>query len=369
MPLPNVSSPSLFAPSPYVVIPPCTRPFKPVYWVSRMKLTTPATASVPYAADAPPVTTSVRFSSDWGMTLTSIVPLYVEGTMRRPSSRISVRFPPRLRILRIDWPASVPMPLFCVASTLPRNCGSCLNASTTFPGATRSSCSEVTTVTGVGVFIPVSRSREPVTVTSSTGEAGAGAVAPELASCAAVGPATPRAVSPARNDVTKPLRCCAFIRSPPVYCVGTRHALQVRPDRASVADCARRLRLRQAFGVVRLAGPRCWTPRGPIGILARSIQRSVEPFAAARGIQGASHGLSFIPRSRLARVRSCGDCLGDDGGAGGPEAPGAGLRPPLPARVPPDLYGRAARQRHLAHQGRSQAARDIQRVRRAAGQG
>src|SRR3546814_12358022 len=46
--------------SPYSEIPAWTEPFNPSNSVSRMKFTTPATASEPYAADAPPVTTSTR---------------------------------------------------------------------------------------------------------------------------------------------------------------------------------------------------------------------------------------------------------------------------------------------------------------------
>jgi hypothetical protein len=47
---------------------------RPVRFSFRMKLTTPATASDPYAADAPPVTTSMRSTSVLGIMLVSTVP-------------------------------------------------------------------------------------------------------------------------------------------------------------------------------------------------------------------------------------------------------------------------------------------------------
>ena len=61
------------------------------------KLTTPATASAPYTAEAPPVTRSTRSSSDTGTLLVSTTPPSVAGTMRLPLNSTSVRLLPMPR--------------------------------------------------------------------------------------------------------------------------------------------------------------------------------------------------------------------------------------------------------------------------------
>ena len=62
-----------------------------------MKLTTPPTASEPYEAEAPPVTTSTRWTSSCGKRLMSGTPVMLAGTTRWPSSSVRVRMVPRPR--------------------------------------------------------------------------------------------------------------------------------------------------------------------------------------------------------------------------------------------------------------------------------
>ena len=79
-----------------------------------MKLTTPATASAPYVADAPPVSTSTRSTMAAGIWLMSGLEALVmppPGCMRRPLISTRVRNEPRPRKLTeavpsalIDWP-------------------------------------------------------------------------------------------------------------------------------------------------------------------------------------------------------------------------------------------------------------------------
>src|SRR6185312_11151931 len=73
------------------------RPLKPVNVLSITKLTTPATASEPQAADAPPVTTSTRWTTALGRVVMSTPPVRLEFTTRWPSNRTRVRLMPRLR--------------------------------------------------------------------------------------------------------------------------------------------------------------------------------------------------------------------------------------------------------------------------------
>ena len=70
-----------------------------------MKLTTPATASEPQAAEAPPVTTSTRWTTALGKVVMSTPPVRLEFTMRWPSNRTRVRLMPRLRRLSRFAPA------------------------------------------------------------------------------------------------------------------------------------------------------------------------------------------------------------------------------------------------------------------------
>ena len=58
-------------------MPPWTLALKPVNFLSMMKLTTPAIASEPQEAEAPPVTTSTRWIRSCGSSLTSVMPVHV----------------------------------------------------------------------------------------------------------------------------------------------------------------------------------------------------------------------------------------------------------------------------------------------------
>src|SRR5690606_34695640 len=110
---------------------------KPVYCLSRRKLTTPDTASEPYAEEAPPVTISTLLISACGKVLMSTVPLDIEPTERRPSNNTSVRVLPSERRLTELTPAR---PLLCSRLVvggvlLPAILGSSLTKSARFAGA------------------------------------------------------------------------------------------------------------------------------------------------------------------------------------------------------------------------------------------
>src|SRR5699024_4225602 len=92
--------------SPYLDWPPWTKPLIPVYVVSSLKLMTPATASDPYTAEAPPVTTSMPLMRPCGNVLRSTSPEVVEPTTRCPFSMISVRSEPRALRLAVLSPLS-----------------------------------------------------------------------------------------------------------------------------------------------------------------------------------------------------------------------------------------------------------------------
>src|SRR3569833_1811329 len=79
-----------------------------------MKFVTPATASEPYAAEAPPVTTPTFETSPCGSRLKSVLPAMLLGTTRRPSSSTRLRFVPRLRRLRkLPGPRVLRPPIDC----------------------------------------------------------------------------------------------------------------------------------------------------------------------------------------------------------------------------------------------------------------
>ena len=84
-----------------------------------MKLVTPAIASEPYTADAPPVTISTRSSKGEGTWLISAVEIPdVPGPRRLPSMRTKLRFAPKPRRLIDDVPlAPLDTLEFCPAVT------------------------------------------------------------------------------------------------------------------------------------------------------------------------------------------------------------------------------------------------------------
>ena len=91
-----------------------------------MKLTTPPIASDPYAADAPPVSTSTRSTIAAGIWFRSgaadavVTPPY---GMRRPSTSTSVRGEPRPRRLTVAVPVA---PFETLAFCAAKACGSWL---------------------------------------------------------------------------------------------------------------------------------------------------------------------------------------------------------------------------------------------------
>ena len=126
---------------------------KPLKFLLRTKLTTPATASEPQAAEAPPVTTSTRWMTAEGRVVMSTPPVMLEATTRWLSNRIRVLVVPRLRRLRSFAPAvpGTPPPLLAPyedggAVTW----GSSRTASVMLAKASFSSWAAPTTVTGVG---------------------------------------------------------------------------------------------------------------------------------------------------------------------------------------------------------------------------
>ena len=103
---------------------------KPTNFLSVMKFTTPATASEPQEAEAPPVTTSTRWISIWGNSLMSGTPVTLAGMKRWPSSRVRVRVVPRPNMLneaRPLVPPEVPFTPFCWPVE-PSSEGSCTTA-------------------------------------------------------------------------------------------------------------------------------------------------------------------------------------------------------------------------------------------------
>ncbi len=156
------------APSAYLEMPALKSYLKPSNFLSSTKFTTPATASEPYTAEAPPVTTSTRVISIWGRTSTSVVPFWLDGATRLPSSRIRVRCAPRARRFSV-LPELLEPPLFCERGVEPpMKSGSLFKASGISVGVVADSCSAVTTVNGVGDRLMSEMTREPVTVTAST---------------------------------------------------------------------------------------------------------------------------------------------------------------------------------------------------------
>ena len=69
-----------------------------------MKFTTPATASAPYTAEAPPVMTSTLSIIADGMVLMSTTSAALAGWVRRPSTSTRLRLVPRPRRLAVEMP-------------------------------------------------------------------------------------------------------------------------------------------------------------------------------------------------------------------------------------------------------------------------
>ncbi len=136
----------------------------------RTKLTTPASASAPYTADAPPVIVSTRSMAAEGIVFKSTISAAFAGCARRPSTSTSVRFAPIPRRFTLAIPSDAVGPLACPESNcVPSgtNCGiwfSTLSMLSVLEFSSRS-------VSIVTIGLAASRSRrtmrEPVTVISS----------------------------------------------------------------------------------------------------------------------------------------------------------------------------------------------------------
>ncbi len=130
-----------------------------------MKLTTPAIASEPYTAEAPPVTTSTRSISAGGMLFRSTTPSVLAPTMRRPLTSTRVREGPRPRRSTV----AVPVPgLLLDAPNVPTTCGRVSSTCSTSSDADWRSSSVPTTLTGLLEVRSARGMREPVTVMVST---------------------------------------------------------------------------------------------------------------------------------------------------------------------------------------------------------
>ena len=163
-------------------MPPWTLALKPVNFLSVMKLTTPPTASEPYDAEAPPVTTSTRLISSCGNWLTSVTPVTLAPTTRWPSSRVRVRIGPRPRRLSElrPWMPLLVLLVLVVRPVLPCSAGSSAMVLNTFGWAFLVRSAALSVVVGVGWVKPREAMREPDTVTTVSGvppAAGASGVA------------------------------------------------------------------------------------------------------------------------------------------------------------------------------------------------
>jgi hypothetical protein len=132
-----------------------------------MKLTTPATASAPYTADAPPVSTSTRSINAAGIWFKSgdaaAFCVGSPGIRRRLFTSTSVRCEPRLRRLTLAVPVE---PFERLPPKSAKACGRLLIRSSTRVTPSILTCSAPTAVTGLTLVRLGCGMREPVTTTS-----------------------------------------------------------------------------------------------------------------------------------------------------------------------------------------------------------
>src|SRR5690606_39595451 len=132
-----------------------------------MKLTTPATASAPYTAEAPPVSTSTRSINAAGIWLRSgdAAPFCVgsPGIRRRLLTSTRVRCDSRLRRLTVAAPVA---PFDRLPPKSANACGRLLMRSSTRVTPSILTVSELTAVTGLMLVRLGWAMREPVTMTS-----------------------------------------------------------------------------------------------------------------------------------------------------------------------------------------------------------
>ena len=112
-------------------MPPSSVAFTPSRLSSKRKFTTPATASDPYAAEAPPVTMSTPSMSACGMAFVSTGPSRIPETKRLPSTSVSVRCAPRPRRSSMFLPALATFVVLVAGVSVARSWGSRLSASAT----------------------------------------------------------------------------------------------------------------------------------------------------------------------------------------------------------------------------------------------
>ena len=167
-----------------------------------MKFTTPASASEPYTADAPPVTTSTRLIRFAGMAFRSVRPVLVAGTKRRPLISTRVRSGARPRRSTVAVPSP---PLLTCAPSPGTICGSSFRTSSTLTVPFCLKNSSLTTEIGLGLSRSARRMRDPVTTTSSTGAALADSAA------AAVNAVVDRKIAPQAQTKCRQIVCLFMI--------------------------------------------------------------------------------------------------------------------------------------------------------------
>lgn len=174
-----------------------------------MKLTTPATASAPYTALAPPVSTSTRSTRIRGMEPISTADVPCNPpTWRRPSTSTSVRSTPRPRRLSRLAP-STPDSTDCSAVTEDNSEGRSLRTSASENSPASRISAAVMACTGTAPVRLTSRTiLEPVTttssITSSSAIDGAANTSEPMASAARAAARKPETRTKRRFELTKP---------------------------------------------------------------------------------------------------------------------------------------------------------------------
>ncbi len=212
-------SPTVYSwPSPCPVWAHCPSTWTPSNSSLSLKLTTPAIASEPYAADAPPVTTSTPEISAGDNTFRSGEPRPSAGIRRRPSSKTSVCATPMPRNDTFAWPSFAGS--FEVPVADGANWGSVLRMRSTETAALCSNASAVSVTMGLGASKSGLAMREPVTRTSSS--------SPSLASAASLQSAS--ITAPAEAARTMGLTPCVATE---ILTLGTRTLALRLDERAS----------------------------------------------------------------------------------------------------------------------------------------
>ena len=165
--------PPYSAPSPRSVCPHCASSSRPSNSSLSRKFTTPASASEPYTAEAPPVMISTLSIKEPGMMFRSTTPLPFAGISRLPSIRTRVDVLPRPRSWTLAWPPFDAM--FEVLVYAGTNCGSVLSVVSTVIEPVRSKSSCVTETIGLADSKSRRAIRVPVTMISSSSSSRANA--------------------------------------------------------------------------------------------------------------------------------------------------------------------------------------------------